>query len=176
MDCRDCKDWRTCLGKTVICPRCHNDEARKRNCFECGGTGYVKEGYLFAELRFCPYQVCWILTNEEILDMGRWPDTYSIYERPQKSQVAREGYFVKPKLIIAEVRARLDSCKPAEAQSLIFQCKANVELPNLTEEAWQVLMYVKGKSRKKMTFSEWRYWQNKMRKSSKKLELNEATV
>ncbi|MCJ7634857.1 hypothetical protein MUP77_21020, partial [Candidatus Bathyarchaeota archaeon] len=80
-DCRNCRNWRTCIGR---------------------------EDYLFAWLRFCPYQVLWILANSETLHSGKWPPQYSI-EEPRKKQINNEGYFVKPAIIIAEVEKRLET-------------------------------------------------------------------
>jgi hypothetical protein len=132
-DCRSCKDWRKCPGR---------------------------EGYLFAHLRWCPYQVIWCLQNAEILHSGRWPEAYGVGE-PRKKQVSYEGYFVKPAVIIAELDKRLRKCRNA-GDHLIVQIRDNTTQDkncrpeDLDDEAWEVLMYVKGWRRKTMPFYAWK--------------------
>jgi len=128
LDCRRCKDWRSCIG--------------------------TEGGYLFAHLRFCPFQVVWILANSDYLHAGKWPPRYSALEEPRKHQISEEGYFVKPALIIAEVEKRLETTN-TQGKLLVAQCKAGETLQTLDDEAWEVLMYVKGWRRKDRSFSAW---------------------
>ena len=169
-DCRECKDWRTCIGKTRICPKCKGSKRDKgRICDECDGAGYVWEGYLFAELRWCPYQIMWVLANADILHAGKWPPQYSPCEEPKKGKrVSKEGYFVKPAIIIAEVEKRLETTGTS-GKHLVSQSKAGETLGNLDNEAWEVLMYVKGRNRKVYPFPEWKYQQ---RYRKKKQQMN----
>jgi len=162
-DCRHCKDWRACLGKTRVCPKCAGKgQYKERTCDECDGTGYVWEGYLFAELRWCPYQTLWVLSNAEILHLGRWPKQYDLREDSKRSRrIQNEGYFVKPAIIIAEVEDRLGTTLTSlssfdEGKLLYAQAKAGETLQTLDDDAWDALMYVKGFNRKIQSFSQWR--------------------
>ena len=137
-DCRHCTDYRECVGK---------------------------DGYLFADLRFCPFQVVWILENSDILHIGKWPMQYSVYDKEKGRRVANEGYFVKPAVIIAEVEKRLETTGK-DGKLLVSECKRGVALEDLDNETWEVLMYVKGWWRKKMDFGSyqrWKRWKNKQK-------------
>lgn len=129
-DCRSCKDWRKCPEKQT-------------------------DGFLFAHIRFCPWQVLFILGNSETLHSGKWPPQYSPFEEPRKKQLNEEGYFVKPAIIIAEVEKRLETCG-SDGESLTFQAQVGKTLEELTDAAWDALMYCKGWRRKATSFPEWR--------------------
>ena len=130
LDCRRCKDWRECPDKQ-------------------------QDGFLFAHIRFCAFQVLFILANGDYLHAGKWPPQYSAFEEPRKHQISEEGYFVKPALIIAEVEKRLETTN-TQGKLLVAQCKAGESLEFLDDEAWEVLMYVKGWRRKGLSFQMWR--------------------
>lgn len=127
-DCRRCTNWRLCPGK---------------------------ESYLFAYLRWCPYQILWVLANSETLHSGKWPPQYSPFEEPRKKQLNEEGYFVKPAIIIAEVEKRLETCG-TPGKLLIREAQAGEALETLSDEAFSVVLYVKGWRRKETDFNTWR--------------------
>jgi len=161
------------MGKTRTCPKCEGKgQYAGRVCNECEGTGHIQEGYLFAELRFCPFQIVWILANEECLDYGKWPDRYSPFDERGSRQIANEGYFVKAKLIIAEVRKRMETTGK-DGRHLADQCKLYSTPNSLDDEAWEVLMYLKGANRKDMDFNKWR---NQRRYRTKKSQNEYQTV
>jgi len=133
-ECRECKDWRTCIGR---------------------------DGYLFAHLRFCPFQCLWVLANADTLHTGKWPPQYSPFEEPKTGQLNEEGYFVKPAIIIAEVEKRLGTTPTSlssfhEGKLLYAQAKAGETLETIDDDAWHALMYIKGKDRKVLSFQKWK--------------------
>lgn len=129
-DCRNCRDYRGCPGK---------------------------EWFNFSEIRWCVWQVVWIITHKEILRSGRWPqDPYgSDAANPRHGNIATEASFVKPEIVIAELEERLRRVGP-QAELLICQIEDGRSFSNLSSGAREVLMYAKGFRRKTMTFGEWR--------------------
>ena len=126
-DCRHCKDYRECV----------------QDC----------TWFHYGEIRWCPYQVVWILQFKETLLAGRWPPNTSddnIGTRTFKT----EASFVKPELIIGEVEARLERTGK-QGELLVTQIEDGRTLSNLSDGAREVLMYVKGFRRKNMGFKKW---------------------
>jgi len=127
-DCRDCKDYRECIGK---------------------------EWFDFSEIRWCIHQVIWLLQFKETLLDGRWPqDPYGADNNTSSRTVKTEASFVKPELVIAELEARLDRCG-IQAELLVTQVEDGRSLSNLSPGAREVLMYVKGLKRKDTDFKKW---------------------
>jgi len=129
-DCRSCKDYRQCPGK---------------------------EWYTYSEIRFCPYQVVWIIEHRDTLLEGNWPDSPdgSIYIDPQiRTGVRDEAYYAKPVGILVEVEARLKTTGVA-GEALQDEVKQGLSFEQLSRPARRALMYVKGWRRKKQTFAEW---------------------
>jgi len=129
LDCRRCKRWQGCIGK---------------------------DWFSYADLRFCPLQVLWILEHKETLRSGCWPqDPYeSSNPDPTGRSIKTEASFVKPDIVIAELEERLRRAGP-QAELLICQVEDSRSFSNLSSGAWEVLMYVKGSRRKDTTFSQW---------------------
>ena len=128
-DCRDCKDYRVCIGK---------------------------DWFHFGEIRWCIYQVIWILAHAETLRAGQWPkaeDGSSDSNLGQRS-VKTEASFVKPELIIGEVETRLERTGK-QGELLVTQIEDERTISNLSTGAREVLMYVKGFRRKKIGFKKW---------------------
>jgi len=125
-DCRDCKSYKGCNGK---------------------------EFYTYSEIRFCPYQVIFIIENAEIFESGSWPPNPEIsnYAGGGKRRYANEANFVKPIGILAEIEYRRvrtgTSGKLLKAEIL-----AGLEL---SDESKSALMYIKGWRRKRMSFGKW---------------------
>jgi len=128
-DCRNCKDYRGCIGK---------------------------DWFNFAEIRWCPLQCIWLLQQKETLRSGRWPqDPHgSADDNPRSGNTATEASFVKPDIVIAELEERLRSAGP-QAELLICQIEDGRSFSNLSSAAREVLMYVKGFRRKHMPFMGW---------------------
>ena len=128
-DCRNCRDYRGCIGKAW---------------------------FNFAEIRWCPLQVLWIITHRQELQAGRWPqDPYgSADDNPSTGNTATEASFVKPDVVIAELEERLRSAG-SQAELLICQVEDGRSFSNLSSGAREVLMYVKGFRRKDMSFMRW---------------------
>ena len=124
-DCQDCRDYRPCIGK---------------------------DWYHYGEIRWCPYQCIWILQNSSTLESGEWPDQvdYSTGQRQRRE----EASYVKPILILAELRARLQRTG-VYGELLETQIEDGRSYSNLSKNAKAVLMYVKGRKRKRMSFKKW---------------------
>jgi len=125
--------------------------------------------YDYADIRWCPHQIIWILQNARDLDAGVWPEQFKIHS----TQISAEAYFVKAKLVIAEVKLRLESTDN-QGEMLITQIEdgrtldATSSTKGLSAGAYEIVMYVKGWRRKTMGF---RAWQRK-RKYNMKMARN----
>lgn len=140
-DCRKCKDYRDCAGK----PWFH-----------------------YGQIRFCPYQVLWIIEHSDTLLAGDWPpdpDSSSYVDPDIKGSLKDEAYYAKPVGILAEVNARLAR---TGTHGKLLRAEVLADL-DLSQEAKDALMYVKGWRRKRMSFQKWlrdrRYSQKKYGKN-----------
>lgn len=129
-DCRKCKDYRDCPGK----PWFH-----------------------YGEIRFCPFQILWIIEYSETL-IANWPlapEGSSSVDLPQvKTGYKSEAYFAKPAEILGEVNARLARAG-THGKLLRAEVLAGLEL---SQESKDALMYCKGKWRKRMSYNAWKKW------------------
>lgn len=125
--CQKCRDWHGCVGK---------------------------EWYNFSEIRWCPFQVLWLLRNADTFHTGKWPAEDNRAESIGSKQFHKEGSFVKPATIIAELEHRLGRCG-VQGKLLRAQARAGDSLEDIEPEAWDVLMYVKGYRRKDLPFRAW---------------------
>jgi len=143
------------------CPNCGGKTTDEyKSCEICGGNGYINEVYLYGEIRWCPQQIIWILQYADIFRAGFWVTQHIESGGIQKLKV--EAYFVKAGIAISEVEARLESV-PNQGELLITQVEDGRTLGELSPGAYEILMYIKGKDRKDMSFSDWRK-QRKYRK------------
>jgi len=128
-NCRDCKSWKECIAPP--------------------------EWFNFLDIRWCPFQVVFILQHRETLLSGHWPqDPYNSDDNVGQKTFKTEASFVKPELVIAELESRLERCG-IQAELLITQIEDGRTLSNLSDGARQVLMYVKGFRRKEIGFKKW---------------------
>ena len=126
-DCRKCKDYRGCNGKLW---------------------------YNYGEIRFCPLQILWVITNSEIM-ITTWPpnpEGSGYTDAGSKPNYKNEGSFAKPAGILAEVNARLTR---AGTSGKLLRAEVLAEL-DLSYESKDALMYVKGWRRKLMSFGAWK--------------------
>lgn len=128
-DCHSCKQWKHCPGK---------------------------DWYHYGEIRWCVWQVIWTLANAGMLLAGHWPKDPegSDGDRSGKKQVKTEASFAKVIEIIAEVNDRLKQVG-TQAELLITQIEDGRNFSTLSNGAMEVLMYVKGKDRKRTGFKKW---------------------
>ena len=128
-DCRNCRDYRGCAGK---------------------------DWFNYAEIRWCVYQVLWIITHKETLQSGRWPkDPYgSADDNPGRRNTASEASFVKPEVVLAELEARLARTHNW-GELLITQIEDGRSILSLSDGAMEILRYVSGFRRKALSFSRW---------------------
>lgn len=132
-DCRDCKNWKDCTGK---------------------------DWFDYSEIRWCPWQVLWILENSEVLRSGNWPpecvDSGYIDAPAGGRKIRHEGSFVKPVAILGEVEYRLAKTG-LYGKLLIAEVKAGIELSG---QSWSALLYIKGWRRKRLSFGAWQKQRN----------------
>ena len=142
-DCRHCKDYRECIGK---------------------------DWYHYGEIRWCVYQVIWIIRNAATLRDGRWPqDPDRVDDNSGQRSIKTEASYVKAILILAEVEERLRRTGIC-GKLLVAQVEAGREFDTLDYEAKSALLYIKGWRRKRMSFQAWK----KARKYYQKVMIKEA--
>lgn len=147
-DCRSCKKWRDCK--------------------------HDLSGFDYGDIRWCPYQIVWILQNAASLDAGIYPEQYKGHSR----QLRAEGYFAKAKLVIGELRYRLE-LTDNHGELLITQVEDGRTLSTLSPGAYEILMYVKGWRRKSMDFHAWqrqRRYHTKVAQNRDKNEMKSTSI
>jgi len=163
-DCRDCKDYREC-------PSLRKDDYGK---YTIKGQG--KDWYHYGEIRWCPFQVMWILDpkNRSLLRWGNWPkDPDGSDDNSGQRIIKTEATFTKPILILAEVKIRLERTGK-DGKILVAQIEADYDFNSLDRDARDALMYVKGFRRKKDNFVKWKKERKYRRKHTKRYEGNES--
>ena len=131
-------------------------------CVECKDYhkcpyGVGKAWYLYIEIRWCPYQVVFILESSDTLLAGNWPDNpdSSSYIDPMiKTGFRSEAYFTKPVEILAEVEWRLKRTG-VDGKLLREQIENGKSIAEMQPEARSALMYVKGKRFKRTDYKRW---------------------
>lgn len=127
-DCRSCRDHKDCIGK---------------------------EWYTIFDVRFCPFQIEWIIEHSETLREGIWPPSPngSGYVDPAiKTGNVGSAYYTKPTEILAEVEARLRRTGK-DGIILWYQIK---QQDHLNPESKMAFYYITGWRRKVMSYPHWR--------------------
>jgi len=139
-DCRRCKHWKGCPGKWY-------------SVFNDKGEEEKYEWYHYGEIRWCPQQILWILSHAFTFRAGEWVAKHE--ESGESRQLHPEAYFVKAGIAIAEIEARLETVD-GNGELLITQVEDGRTMGNLSDGARAILMYVKGRKRKRIDFHRWR--------------------
>lgn len=137
------------------CNKCRTPED-KRNC---GG----KDFYNYGEIRFCVWQVQWIISQFLGLDNGEiyikifdWPPDPSGKSDttfdPRSRRVNTEAAFCKPMEIVGEVAWRLMRLGRL-GERLVSAILSGNELDNEMQSA---LIYVSGWRRREILYYQWR--------------------
>ncbi len=127
------------------------------DCLKCQRwkeCGIGKVFYEYVDIRYCPYQVMWILENAATLLEGNWPDDITGNSDAQTTR-PHEASFVKPAIIIAEVERRMKTTG-AMGVSLRERAEQGYTIDQLSSPEYNVLMYLKGNQRKLQTYSQWK--------------------
>jgi hypothetical protein len=141
-DCRRCRDYRHC----IVPP----------------------EWFNYAEVRFCVFQIIWILQHAETLRAGHWPKNPNQIGDDNLGQkgIKTEASFTKPIIILAEVECRLRRTG-INGKLLVAQIEAGRQFSDLDRDARDALLYVKGWRQKRMSFRAWKkarkYYQKVMK-------------
>jgi len=141
-DCRTCKAWK-----------------------ECGGH----DNYSYAEIRWCPYQVLWLLENAETLRGTGWLNRD---DNKGSRNTPTDGNFVSVISVLAELDVRLAKCHK-HGQKLREQAEEGRLLSGLSPNARSALMYVKGWRRKVSPYTQWLrevYYKNRSPKTVAKFQ------
>jgi len=153
-ECRKCKDYRDCQGHIYIVEK---EE----------GKEYVP-WYHYGEIRFCPFQIRWIIEHAETL-RAKWPDApedSGCIDPGIQTGYKSEAYYTKPAGILGEVNARLTK---AGTHGKLLRAEVLAEL-DLSEESTSALMYCKGWRRKRISYQRWlwarHYEEKKVRKTT----------
>jgi len=133
-----------------------------RECQECEDYnkcpfGEGKAWYHYGEIRWCPFQVIWILEHRGAFLAGDWvdnPDGSSYTDPAIQTGFRSESYFTKPEEVIAQVEDRLKTTGIA-GEALVDEVDQGLTFQQLSRPAQSALMYVKGWRQKKQTFPEW---------------------
>lgn len=135
IDCRTCKGkYKECIGKAC---------------------------YTISDIRYCPYQVLWLIEEFFHLDGGGiyrcnidWPDT-EMADMPSIQRFAQtSAYFTKAIEIIAELAVRLKRLGRS-GELLLAELQAGME-GNLTSEADAAFHYITGNHRKVDSYPHWK--------------------
>lgn len=125
--CLKCKRWKDCIGRPH---------------------------YEYSDIRFCPYQIMWILENADVLLSGVWPIDTATESVSQKS-ISHEAKFVKSEIVIGEVEKRMTTTGDVGV-CLKDAARKQIIIKELSDPERNVLMYLKGKRRKLVTYSRWK--------------------
>lgn len=129
-DCRKCRTYKDCPGKPW---------------------------YNYGDIRWCVYQVFFIIENWATLLAGDWadnPDGSSYIDPLVKTGYKAEAYYTKPEEILGELDYRLKRTG-TDGKLLKAQIMAGDDYNDLESESHLALMYVKGKRRKRMSYKDW---------------------
>lgn len=128
--CQVCKNWRDCPYREG------------------------KDWYEYLEIRYCFYQVMWIIENADTL-RSNWPpnpDGTGYIDSAIHTGYASEASFAKSIIIIAEVEYRLRRCR-VDGKLLRAEIIAGLDL---SEESKSALRYCSGWRRKQMSYLNWK--------------------
>lgn len=118
----------------------------------------------------------WIINHAEELYDDKWsdnPNTSSYTDPAIKTGYADEAYFVKPRLVIAEIEKRMETVSQDAKDTFIDAIEKDYLIKDYSPPAHRVLMYLKGKKRKKESYAQWKAAENYhkgMTKSQKGLD------
>ncbi len=123
-----------------------------RSCRTWKGCKHDQSYFNYQEIRFCAYQVEWLIAHSEMLRKGQWPPEET-GDNPGSRQVQTEGTFVKASVIMAELDARLKSTGVC-GKLLISLVESGA--PVNDRDARDALYYISGWRRKATSFNRWR--------------------
>lgn len=128
MTCRDCKRWQDCPDPD-------------------------SDWYSYGQIRWCIYQVFWMLKYSEYLRIGIWPTPESTCETPKRT-LSKDAQYVNACVIIAELDYRLEKTG-LKGRLLEEECQNREKMLYLSDSAKDALYYVSGWRRKARNFSQW---------------------
>lgn len=144
----------------------------------------IERWYSYAVFRWTREQNFWALQNSESFEHGKWPPLFvdkdglfktDKYDKEQKRwvevlmqvssyveptigrwQKKRQAYYEKPRIIILEIKERLETTKEA-GEALIDEINTGVvDVDGLSRPARRALNYISGERRRRQTYSEWK--------------------
>lgn len=127
-DCRRCKSWKDCPAPE-------------------------RDWYSYGEVRWCVYQVFWLLKWAEYLRIGIWPTPENTCEAPKRT-LSKEAQYVNAAVVIAELDYRLGKTG-IKGRLLEEECKNRGKIDDLSDDAMDALLYCSGWRRRDTPFSVW---------------------
>jgi len=117
------------------------------------------EWFSFGDIRWCPFQVIFVIEHLEMMQEGNWPpDPSGRVDLPiGKQRLKAEGNFTRPCQVVGEVEVRLNRLTRAYRRALLQDINNQVLIPNFSYEAECALYYITGWIRKDRPFRKWRY-------------------
>lgn len=131
--CQVCRNWRRCV---------YNEG---------------KEWYTYPEIRYCPYQVIWIIDKATTLRLGNWPlcpEGSSYIDPGIVTGYSSEAYYAKAIRVIADVSSRV-SRTDVDGLLLWEQAENGKTIKMMYHQSRRALMYVKGWRAKRLSYSNW---------------------
>ena len=131
IDCRNCKDYRECISPPTW--------------------------FHYGQIRWCPYQCIFIIANSATFMLGKWPtDPDNPHDNNSgRTNIQTEASYCKPITILAELEQRLERTGMS-GKLLVAEVEAGRDFTNISREARDALLYIKGFRRKRMSFSDWK--------------------
>jgi len=125
-----------------------------RSCRTWKGCTHDRSWFGYQEIRWCAYQVEWLISNSDMLRKGQWP-AEETGSGPGSRQFKSEGSFVKASVVVAELDARLKSTGVC-GKLLVALVESGGTLGTLDRDARDALYYISGWRRKVTSFRAWR--------------------
>ena len=127
-----------------------------RDCFKCKRWQRCSglEWYSFGMIRWCPWQVLWIIYHRISLGVGQWPIDQKPEGEKRRGKPKAEAYYVKAVLVLAEVMNRIEMAGD-DGLALLKEGDKGADISSLSDPAYNALLYVKGKKRKRQSYLEW---------------------
>jgi len=132
------------------------------NCTDCQGYSKcilnnpvildTEDFFSYSEVRFCPFQIMFLLSHKELLETGEWPPEYKDSESSRR--INPEGRFVKPMIALAEITIRLKTTGRC-GELLTTQVEDGRSFHTLSDGAREALFYCSGYRRRQLTFAQW---------------------
>lgn len=122
-----------------------------RTCKSYKKCSRLDEDFSYSDIRWCPYQVLWLLENEGRLRTSGWITEDDNRGSPNIPHAASFENIIN---VLAELDMRL-ACTKTHGKKLREQAIEGRTIISLSKQARAALMYVKGWRRKRISYARW---------------------